>query len=85
MSATASPRPLITVAQVAALLGVNEKTVRRKIAAGEIPAVQLGGRRAPLRIPVDKLEEWVYAEKRPGQVSACRDDAERRAPSAEVQ
>jgi excisionase family DNA binding protein len=54
--------PLLTVAQVALLLGVDEKTVRRKIARGEIPAVQLGGRRAPVRIALDELQRWVFSE-----------------------
>jgi excisionase family DNA binding protein len=45
-SATAPHGPFLTIAQVAALLGVNERTVRRRIAAGQLPAVQLGGRRS---------------------------------------
>ena len=37
MSASAPPRSFLTVAETAAALRVDEKTVRRKIASGEIP------------------------------------------------
>jgi excisionase family DNA binding protein len=60
MPATAPGGPFITVKQTAALLGVDEKTVRRKIARSEIPAIQLGGRRAPVRIPLSELNAWLY-------------------------
>jgi excisionase family DNA binding protein len=60
MSASAPTRPLATVKEVAALLGVDEKTVRRKIAAGQSPAVQLGGRRSPVRVPLNELQRWLY-------------------------
>ncbi len=35
--------PLYTVAQAAALLAVSERTVRRRIASGELTAVKVGG------------------------------------------
>jgi excisionase family DNA binding protein len=35
--------PLLTVAQAAERLAVSEKSVRRLIAAGKIPAVKIGG------------------------------------------
>ncbi len=35
--------PLYTVAQAAALLAVSERTVRRRIASGELAAVKVGG------------------------------------------
>jgi excisionase family DNA binding protein len=54
-----------TVSEVADLLGVNHQTVRRKIAQGEIPAVQLGGRGSHIRIPRDGLDAWLGAVERP--------------------
>jgi excisionase family DNA binding protein len=51
-------RPL-TVLQAAALLGYHPMTVRKKIAAGQIPAVQLGGPSSAIRIPARELQEWI--------------------------
>jgi excisionase family DNA binding protein len=45
-----------SVAEVALRLGVSGHTVRRKIAAGEIPAVRLGGPGNSVRIPARALE-----------------------------
>jgi excisionase family DNA binding protein len=36
---------LLTLAEVAELWRVSKRTVERRIAAGEIPAVRIGGRR----------------------------------------
>ncbi len=44
--------PLYTVAQAAALLAVSERTVRRRIAAGEVAAVKVGGQ---YRVPASAL------------------------------
>jgi excisionase family DNA binding protein len=55
-------RRLLTVDQVAERLGVSRRTVERKIAAGEIPALRLGGRRSPLRVDERELERWLYGE-----------------------
>ncbi len=44
--------PLYTVAQAAALLTISERTVRRRIAAGEIAAVKVGGQ---YRVPASAL------------------------------
>lgn len=53
---------LLTVRETAARLGQAEGTIRRKIATGEVLAVRLGqGPRAPLRVPADWLETWLYA------------------------
>lgn len=46
---------LLTVAEAAAR-SVNEKTVRLLIGRGELPAVQLGGKGAAVRIS----EQWLY-------------------------
>lgn len=37
------PEPLLTIPEIAALFRVSEKTVRRWIAAGDLPAAKLGG------------------------------------------
>ncbi len=44
--------PLYTVAQAAALLAVSERTVRRRIASGEVVAVKVGGQ---YRVPSSAL------------------------------
>ncbi|MDP9471597.1 MAG: excisionase family DNA-binding protein [Chloroflexota bacterium] len=44
--------PLYTVAQAAALLAVSERTVRRRIASGEVAAVKVGGQ---YRVPSSAL------------------------------
>jgi excisionase family DNA binding protein len=51
---------LLTVAEVARLARLSERTVRRRIADGELPAVRLGtGPRAPLRIGASELAAFV--------------------------
>jgi excisionase family DNA binding protein len=67
MSTIATPRPLLTVPEAARRLRVSEKTIRRRIARGEIPAVQLGGPRSPVRIPEDELERWLFGN--PGEAA----------------
>jgi excisionase family DNA binding protein len=37
-------------------------TVRRMIAEGRIPAIQLGGRGTSIRIDEAELERWLYAD-----------------------
>ena len=51
----------LTVKEAARRLGLHEVTVRRKIARGEIPALQLGGRGASIRILENELERWLFA------------------------
>ena len=51
----------LTVAEVAAELACSEPTVRRRIRAGEIPAVRLGGPGSGVRIPRAGLEAWLWA------------------------
>jgi excisionase family DNA binding protein len=58
-------RRLLSVTEVAERLGVSRRTVQRKIAAGEIPAFQLGGKRSPIRVDAHELERWLYS--RPGE------------------
>jgi excisionase family DNA binding protein len=51
---------LLTVREVATRLGVNERTVRRKIEAGVLPAVRLGPGRSAIRVDADELERFLY-------------------------
>jgi excisionase family DNA binding protein len=55
-------RQYLTVADVAAELACSEPTVRRRIRAGELPAVQLGGPGSGVRIPRAGLEAWLWSE-----------------------
>ncbi len=54
------PHEFLTVDEVVELTRLSESSVRRKIASGEIAAVQLGGRKSPLRIPSGALAGWLY-------------------------
>ena len=45
---------------------MTRRTVEREIAAGEIPALRLGGRRSPLRVEAE-LEAWLYLS--PGEAA----------------
>ena len=49
----------LTVKETARRLDLHEITVRRKIRAGEIPALQLGGRGCALRVLEDELSSWL--------------------------
>jgi len=51
---------LLTVPEVARRLRVSRQSVYRRIASGELPAVQLGGPGTPLRVDERELEAWVY-------------------------
>lgn len=53
----------MTVQEVAAMINISEKTVRRLIWDGRLPAIRVGDSdRSPLRIPVDGLNDWLYGE-----------------------
>lgn len=54
-----SPPRLLTVPQVAARLQLSRQTIYRKIAGGQIPAVQIGPRRSAIRVDEDRLEKWL--------------------------
>jgi excisionase family DNA binding protein len=61
MHATRAPH-LLRVPDAAQRLSVSLASLYRWIAEGRVPAVQLGGPGAPLRIPEDELEDWLYRE-----------------------
>jgi excisionase family DNA binding protein len=62
MSSSVLNRELLTVRQVAAELRLSEKTVRRLIASGELPAFRLGRKGASVRVDRDELEAWLGRE-----------------------
>jgi excisionase family DNA binding protein len=51
----------LTVAEVAAELACSEPTVRRRIRAGDLPAVELGGAGSAVRVPRAALDAWLWA------------------------
>jgi excisionase family DNA binding protein len=55
-------RPLLSVRAVATRLGVSEKTVRRLVGRGELPALHVG---AQLRFSPVELECWLYGWEPP--------------------
>jgi excisionase family DNA binding protein len=53
---TVQQRPLLTIAETGTRLNLNERTVRRLIARGDLPAVRLGN---SIRVDPDDLEAWL--------------------------
>ena len=64
MLTQAERRELLTVKEAAAVLRVHPMTVRRMIALGRIPAVQLGGPGTAVRIDRAELDRWLAERKR---------------------
>lgn len=59
---------LLTVSEVAETMKVSEKTVRRLIKRGDLPAYRLG-ERGQLRIEEGELERYVLSQRvRPNEV-----------------
>jgi excisionase family DNA binding protein len=56
-------REYLSISEAALKLGVSAPTIRRKIATGELPAVQLGGPGSSIRIPTAALEAWLFRER----------------------
>lgn len=61
------PNQYVSINEAAQWLSVDDQTIRRKIAAGEIPAFKIGQLRRgalkdtrPIRIPVDALESLLH-------------------------
>lgn len=60
MTLTTTPtRRLVSIAATAEILGVSTKTVRRRIASGDLAAVRLG--RRIIRIKTESLEHFIDA------------------------
>jgi excisionase family DNA binding protein len=51
------------VNEVAARLRVHPVSVRRKIASGELPVVQLGGKGHAVRVPEAELTGWLVEHR----------------------
>jgi excisionase family DNA binding protein len=49
----------LSIREAAEMLKVSPITIRRRIEAGELSAVQLGGRGSSIRIPRAALEAWL--------------------------
>jgi excisionase family DNA binding protein len=64
-TAATSETRLLTVPEVAARLRVSRPTVYRRIAAGEVPALRIGGRFGPLRVDERELTRWCTAFQTP--------------------
>ena len=56
MSQPVTERQLLTLREAAQVLRLSERQVRRLIAGGSVPAVQVGGRGHSIRIPEAALE-----------------------------
>jgi excisionase family DNA binding protein len=55
---------LLTIREVAQALRQTERTVRDKIASGELTAIRIGsGPRAPIRVDADELERWLLTSR----------------------
>ena len=54
----------VTIQEVAKLLGRSVKTVRRRVSAGLIPAIQEGGKGTELRFDLDEVLQSVKCASR---------------------
>ena len=53
------PSELLSVAAVAAMLGISSQGVRRRIASGDLAAVKLGGSNSALRVARVELDHYI--------------------------
>jgi excisionase family DNA binding protein len=68
MHATRSPE-LLRIPEAAERLNVSRATVYRWIDEGRLPAVQLGGPGAPIRVPAAELERWLFSDDSGGDAA----------------
>ena len=59
---SADPKPLLTAREVARLLRLHEKTVRRMIREGRLPCLRIG---RSVRFVVDDIDRWLMRHKEP--------------------
>jgi len=64
MSTTVPPGNLLTIEETAARLRLSEKTVRRLVDAGLLPAYRVA--RRAVRVDENQLEDWIYGPDDPG-------------------
>jgi excisionase family DNA binding protein len=63
MLQNAAEPELLTVREAAELLKVSPDTIRRRVAAAELPAYRTGsGPRCPLRIKAGDLDSYIFGE-----------------------
>jgi excisionase family DNA binding protein len=65
-------RPLLSIPKAAALVGVGLDTLRREIAAGDVPTVRIGQRSM---LDPDDLEAWLATRRRPAKPTPAQADA----------
>jgi excisionase family DNA binding protein len=59
-----APARLLTVREVALTLRQSERTIRDKIASGDLQGVRIGsGPRAPIRVEAAELEAFIHERK----------------------
>ena len=63
MTSVAESHRWLTVRETAERLRVSEETIRRSIARGKLPAVQLAGKGSTIRIAEHELEGWLLGER----------------------
>jgi excisionase family DNA binding protein len=83
MSTLVPERQLLTVRETAERLAISEKSVRRRVRAGVIPALRLGHKGSAIRIPADELAGWIDERRTVGTLSPPS-PAENPAASARV-
>lgn len=59
MSSPVANRLLLTVRETADRLRLSERTVRRMVASGVLPALRIGG---SIRVDQAELDAWLYDE-----------------------
>jgi excisionase family DNA binding protein len=68
MHATRSPE-LLRIPEAAEKLNVSRASIYRWISEGRVPAVQLGGKGSPIRIPAAELHEWLNERRNSSDAS----------------
>lgn len=61
-----SPKPCLTVADVAALTGLTDPGIRKLAAAGKIPHFRLAPK--AIRFDANEIDEWLQAARRPAKI-----------------
>jgi excisionase family DNA binding protein len=52
--------PLMTIAECAKLARVSRSHIWKRVQAGQIPAVRVGERTGPIRVPTEAFLHWLY-------------------------
>lgn len=65
MTTNVLERRLLTLRETASALRCSERTVRRMIEDGRVPALRLGGPGTSLRVDESELARWLFADVGP--------------------